>query len=52
MTRMHIREEERRLLRRFLESASGFWRSPSAWLVWFLTVFLFVTVVLQLLVQY
>jgi vitamin B12/bleomycin/antimicrobial peptide transport system ATP-binding/permease protein len=52
MTRMHTREEERRLLRRFWESASGFWRGPSAWLVWLLTAFLFVTVVLQLLVQY
>jgi vitamin B12/bleomycin/antimicrobial peptide transport system ATP-binding/permease protein len=52
MTGMHTHEEERRLLRRFWQSASGFWRGPSAWLVWLLTVFLFVTVVLQLLVQY
>jgi putative ATP-binding cassette transporter len=52
MTRMHTREEERRLLRRFWQSASGFWQGPSAWLIWLLTVFLFATVVLQLLVQY
>ncbi|HXY89597.1 MAG TPA: SbmA/BacA-like family transporter [Xanthobacteraceae bacterium] len=52
MTRAHSRQEERNLLRRFWKSASGFWRGPSAWWVWPLTAFLFVTVVLQLLVQY
>src|SRR5579871_80442 len=52
MNQLHTREEERRLLRRFLQSAFGFWRGPSAWWVWPLTIFLFVTVVLQLLVQY
>jgi putative ATP-binding cassette transporter len=53
MTRpIRIPETERRLIRRFWQSASGFWRGASAWPVWLLTALLFITVILQLLVQY
>jgi vitamin B12/bleomycin/antimicrobial peptide transport system ATP-binding/permease protein len=52
MTRLHTRQEERRLLGRFWQSASGYWRGSGAWLVWFLTAFLFATVVAQIVVQY
>jgi putative ATP-binding cassette transporter len=53
MTRpVHVPETERRLIRRFWQSASGFWRGPSAWRVWLLTALLFVIVVLQLLIQF
>jgi hypothetical protein len=44
--------DERRLIRRFWQSASGFWRGASAWRVWLFTALLFITVVTQLLVQY
>jgi putative ATP-binding cassette transporter len=47
-----IPETERRLIRRFWQSASGFWRGRSAWRVWLLTALLFFTVMAQLLVQY
>jgi putative ATP-binding cassette transporter len=43
---------EPRLIRRFWQSASGFWRGPSAWRVWLLTALLFIVVVLQLLIQF
>jgi putative ATP-binding cassette transporter len=45
-------QTEKRLIRRFWQSASGFWKGPSAWRVWLLTALLFITVVAQLLVQY
>jgi putative ATP-binding cassette transporter len=53
MTRpIHIPGTEQRLIRRFWQSASGFWRGPSAWRVWLLTMLLFTVVVLQLLIQF
>ncbi len=48
----YVAPNERRLIWRFWQSASGFWRGPSAWRVWLLTVLLFTVVVLQLLVQF
>jgi len=44
--------DEKRLISRFWQSASGFWRGPSAWRAWFLIVLLTGTVLLQLLTQY
>jgi putative ATP-binding cassette transporter len=53
MTRpIRIPGTEPRLIRRFWQSASGFWRGPSAWGVWLLTALLFIVVVLQLLIQF
>jgi vitamin B12/bleomycin/antimicrobial peptide transport system ATP-binding/permease protein len=48
----YVAPDESRLIWRFWQSASGFWRGPSAWGVWLLTALLFITVVLQLLVQF
>jgi len=48
----YVGPNERRLIWRFWQSASGFWRGPSAWRVWLLTALLFIVVVLQLLVQF
>lgn len=44
--------DERRLLSRFWQSASGFWRGRSAWRAWLLIALLIATVLLQLLTQY
>ncbi|MFC5322399.1 SbmA/BacA-like family transporter [Bradyrhizobium oligotrophicum] len=44
--------EERQLLLRFWQSASGYWRGPSAWGAWLLVIGLIANVVLQLLTQY
>jgi putative ATP-binding cassette transporter len=44
--------DEKRLLSRFWQSASGFWRGRSAWRAWLLVVALIATVLLQLLTQY
>jgi vitamin B12/bleomycin/antimicrobial peptide transport system ATP-binding/permease protein len=52
LNRPYLVPDERRLISRFWQSASGFWRGPSAWRVWLLAVFLVTTVVLQLLLQY
>jgi vitamin B12/bleomycin/antimicrobial peptide transport system ATP-binding/permease protein len=43
---------EKQLLARFWQSASGYWRGPSAWRAWLLVAVLIVTVLLQLLTQY
>jgi putative ATP-binding cassette transporter len=43
--------DEKRLISRFWQSASGFWRG-SAWCAWLLIALLIATVLLQLLVQY
>src|SRR5450631_814959 len=43
---------EKQLIRRFWQSASGFWRGPSAWRAWLLCVLLIATVLLQLAVQF
>lgn len=44
--------DEKRLIARFWQSASGFWRSPAAWRAWLLIALLIATVLLQLLTQY
>jgi putative ATP-binding cassette transporter len=44
--------DQTRLTFRYWESASGFWRGPSARLAWALTALLVAIVVVQLLVQY
>jgi vitamin B12/bleomycin/antimicrobial peptide transport system ATP-binding/permease protein len=43
---------ETRLLSRFWQSASGFWRGRAAWRAWLLVVLLVANVLLQLLTQY
>jgi putative ATP-binding cassette transporter len=48
----YLAPDEKRLLSRFWQSASGFWRGPAAWRAWLLIALLIVTVVLQLLTQY
>jgi vitamin B12/bleomycin/antimicrobial peptide transport system ATP-binding/permease protein len=50
--RTYIAPDERRLLSRFWQSASGFWRGLSAWRAWILVTLLVATVLLQLLTQY
>jgi putative ATP-binding cassette transporter len=44
--------DEKLLLSRFWQSASGYWRGPGAWRAWLLLAVLIVTVILQLLTQY
>lgn len=48
----YLAPDERRLHARFWQSASGFWRGPSAWLAWLLAELLLATILLQLLTQY
>jgi vitamin B12/bleomycin/antimicrobial peptide transport system ATP-binding/permease protein len=48
----YLAPDERRLLARFWQSASGFWRGPSVWLAWLLVGLLAATILLQLLTQY
>jgi len=48
----YLAPDEKRLLSRFWQSASGFWRGSSAWRAWLLVVLLIATALLQLLVQY
>jgi vitamin B12/bleomycin/antimicrobial peptide transport system ATP-binding/permease protein len=48
----YIAPNEARLLSRFWQSASGFWRGRSAWRGWLLVVLLIATVLLQLWTQY
>ena len=50
--RPYLAPNERRLLSRFWQGASGFWRGPAAWPIWLLTALLIATVILQLLLQY
>jgi vitamin B12/bleomycin/antimicrobial peptide transport system ATP-binding/permease protein len=52
LNRPYLAPDERRLISRFWQSASGFWRGPAAWRVWRLAVLLIATVLLQLLLQY
>lgn len=52
LTRTYFAPDEKRLLLRFWQSASGYWRGPSAWRAWLLVVTLVVNVILQLLTQY
>jgi len=49
---IYLAPDEKRLLSRFWQSASGFWRGPSASRAWLLVALLVATVLLQLLVQY
>ncbi|MFG1352035.1 SbmA/BacA-like family transporter [Xanthobacter autotrophicus] len=48
----YLPPDQRRLLSRFWESASGFWRGRSAWRAWFLVAVMVITVFLQLWAQY
>jgi vitamin B12/bleomycin/antimicrobial peptide transport system ATP-binding/permease protein len=48
----YLAPDERELLSRFWQSASGFWRGRSAWWAWFLVAALIATVLLQLITQY
>jgi putative ATP-binding cassette transporter len=48
----HFTPDQKRLLARFWQSASGFWRGRGAWRAWLLVAVLIATVVLQLLTQY
>lgn len=52
LKKVYITPDERELLSRFWQSASGFWRGRSAWRAWFLVAALIATVLLQLLTQY
>jgi putative ATP-binding cassette transporter len=42
----YIAPDEQRLLARFWQSASGFWRGRSAWRAWLLVTLLIATVLL------
>lgn len=44
--------DERHLIARYWQSASGFWRGAGAWRAWLLAAILVATVLLQLLVQF
>ena len=48
----YISPDEGQLLKRFWQSASGFWRGRSAWRAWLLVVLLIATVLLQLWTLY
>jgi vitamin B12/bleomycin/antimicrobial peptide transport system ATP-binding/permease protein len=48
----YLAPDERQLLARFWQSASGYWRGRSAWRTWLLVAVLIATVLLQLLTQY
>ena len=52
LNKTHLAPDEKELLSRFWQSASGFWRGRSAWRAWFLVAALIATVLLQLLTQY
>lgn len=52
LTRTSSIPGEMRLLGRFWQSASGYWRGPTAWTAWLLVIALIIDVVLQLLTQY
>ena len=52
LPRIYIAPDERHLITRFWQSASGFWRGPTAWRAWLLVGLLIATVLLQLLTQY
>ncbi|RXH21479.1 MULTISPECIES: SbmA/BacA-like family transporter [Bradyrhizobium] len=52
LTRTSFVPGEKQLLGRFWQSASGYWRGPTAWTAWLLVVALIINVILQLLTQY
>ena len=49
----YLAPDERRLISRFWQSASGFWQGgpPQAWRAWLLIALLIATVLLRLLIQ-
>ena len=52
LRQIYTAPDEKRLLARFWQSASGFWLGLSAWRAWTLVTLLIATVLLQLLTQY
>jgi putative ATP-binding cassette transporter len=52
LNQTYLVPDEKRLLSRFWQSASGYWRGRSAWRAWLLVLALIATVLLQLLTQY
>jgi len=48
----HLAPDEKHLISRFWQSATGFWRGRPAWRAWPLVALLIAIVLLQLLVQY
>jgi len=48
----YLAPDEKHLISRFWQSATGFWRGPTAWRAWSLVALLIAIVLLQLLVQY
>ncbi|MCE5316498.1 MAG: hypothetical protein LLG04_03935 [Parachlamydia sp.] len=42
----------KRLFRRYLKSASSFWRGRTGWLAWFLCALLLILIIVQLYIQY
>lgn len=52
LVQTYVAPGERQLLARFWQSASGFWRGPSAWRAWPLCALMVATVILQLWMQY
>ena len=52
LNQTYLVPDEKRLLSRFWQSASGYWRGRSAWRAWLLLAALIATVLLQLLTQY
>jgi len=49
---MYLAPDEKRLISRFWQSATRFWRGPPAWRAWALVALLIAIVLLQLSVQY
>ncbi|MEO8318829.1 MAG: SbmA/BacA-like family transporter [Bradyrhizobium sp.] len=52
LNKIYLAPDEKRLLSRFWQSASGYWRGRSAWRAWLLAAALIATVLLQLLTLY
>ena len=48
----YLAPDEKHLISRFWQSATGLWRGPTAWRAWSLVALLIAIVLLQLLVQY
>ena len=48
----HLVPDEKRLISRFWQSASGYWHGPSAWRAWLLVALLIAIMLLQVLTQY
>lgn len=52
LVQTYIAPDEKQLLARFWQSASGFWRGRSAWRSWLLSALMIAIVILQLFTQY